>query len=465
MKRSISVTALFLSFIMLLSLCGCGKTADAEPSDQTAEATDAADGSGFTYTVEDGKAEITGYTGSETEVEIPSEIDGVKVTSIKDSAFWGNKVFKGVIIPNGISNIGSWAFNDCIALESVTLPSSINTLNERTFSGCSSLSSITIPSSVTEIGPSAFIDCSSLKSVDIPNGVTKIGEDAFNGCTSLTDIELPNGLTEISKYALGKCSTLKSVTIPSGVKTIGESAFFGCSSLESVLIPASVNEIKNYAFTDCASLDKVSLPDGIKDISPYTFANCSSLKSITLPSSLKSIGDYAFKNCVSLSSITIPEGAKDISSTAFSGCDNLKKTTEKDASKPSGGEKSGSDTGRVDFEAFSINVPKGVMYKSNGDHNGNQIVTFYDKYNYERGKEKGYEDFGRLFIIHVSPTRETSLELDEKLPKSKWLGNYNGYYLVADYPTDVQWDMSDSDAESSYKDLKSGIDDMLDSIE
>ena len=85
-----------------------------------------------------------------------------------------------VVIPNGVTSIGKYAFWGCSSLTSVTIPDSVKSIGDSAFWGCSSLESVTIPNSVTSIGENAFYKCSSLTSVTIPNSVKSIGDSAFS---------------------------------------------------------------------------------------------------------------------------------------------------------------------------------------------------------------------------------------------------------------------------------------------
>ena len=212
----------------------------------------------FWYEIlEDGTAEITGYTGSATELEIPSEISGYTVTSIGDSAFEWCYRLTSITIPNTVTKIGSYAFSDCNSLTNVTIPDGVTTIGDCAFEWCCSLTSITIPNTVTTIGDCAFYCCCSLTSITIPNTVTKIGSYAFSDCNSLTNVTIPDGVTTIGEGAFSGCDSLTNVTIPDGVTTIGDEAFYTCSSLTSVTIPNSVTSIGNGAFYDCTGLKDV----------------------------------------------------------------------------------------------------------------------------------------------------------------------------------------------------------------
>ena len=199
------------------------------------------------------------------------------------------KEFKGrqanVVIPDGVTKIGDYAF-----------------------SCCSSLTSVTIPDSVTSIGNDAFFNCIGLTSITIPDSVMKIGDYAFYGCSGLTSVTIPDSVAKIGDYAFRNCSRLTSVTIPDSVTSIGWSAFSGCSSLTSVTIGNSVTSIGESAFSDCSSLTSVTIPDSVKKISFWAFRGCSSLTSVTVGGSVKTIEWGAFDGCINLKNVTLKNG-------------------------------------------------------------------------------------------------------------------------------------------------------------
>jgi hypothetical protein len=119
---------------------------------------------------------------------------------------------KEIVIENGVTNIGKYAFLNCRSLTSVTIPNSVTKIGSYAFYNCSSLTSVTIPNSVTSIGSAAFRNCSSLTSVTIPNSVTSIGSAAFRNCSSLTSVTIPNSVTSIGEQAFYRCKSLISIT-------------------------------------------------------------------------------------------------------------------------------------------------------------------------------------------------------------------------------------------------------------
>ncbi|MCI5669357.1 MAG: leucine-rich repeat domain-containing protein [Oscillospiraceae bacterium] len=158
------------------------------------------------------------------------------------------------------------------------IPDGVTEIGTSAFSHCSGLTSVSIPDSVTEIGSDAFRDCTGLTSITIPDSVTKIGIYAFSGCTSLTNVAIPNGISEIINWTFMDCRELTSITIPNSVTYIGFCAFAECERLTSISIPDSVTYIGDLAFVDCSRLTNVIIPDSVTEIGYRAFADCENIK-------------------------------------------------------------------------------------------------------------------------------------------------------------------------------------------
>lgn len=220
------------------------------------------------------------------------------LTSIGEHAF-DNAIFPSISIPNNVSSIGNWAFSNS-TLPRVTVPGKVTTIGEGVFYYCTELADVTLPNTLTSIGPQVFEGCESLRSIDIPNGVTTIGDSAFME------------------------SGLRKITIPSGVTSLGYGVFYGCTSLKEAVISSNVLTMDGQVFSNCSGLTSVTLPDKLKSIEFYTFFGCSSLPSITIPSSVETIDYGAFQDCISLKEVVLPGGVTAIMDCAFSGCRGLK---------------------------------------------------------------------------------------------------------------------------------------------
>ena len=99
----------------------------------------------FLYTTDGNHATITGYTGTDTQLVIPSVIDGYTVTAIADNAFSSHTELESVIVSNGIEKLGWFAFQGCNKLSELTVSASIQSIGYSAFSGVSDRFTIYCP--------------------------------------------------------------------------------------------------------------------------------------------------------------------------------------------------------------------------------------------------------------------------------------------------------------------------------
>ena len=322
--------------------------------------------------LDDGTVEITGYNGKAEKLTIPNMLNGKKVTSIDNRAFYLCNSLISIIIPDSVEKISVNPFAYCRTLKSIFVSSehpyffAIDGVLFRKADSClisypkgREYTTYNIPQGITAIESSAFYDCKFLTRVTIPDSVTSIGDCAFSLCDSLTSITIPDSVEQIGTNPFTVCSALKSIsvspehpyfatidgvlfrkadkalisypagissstyTIPQGITAIGDSAFYYCDSLTSVSIPDSVTSIGDNAFYFCESLTSVTIPDSVTAIGDSAFSYCDSLTSVSIPDSVTAIGDEAFYSCSSLTSVNIPDSVTSIGDRAFSYCDSL----------------------------------------------------------------------------------------------------------------------------------------------
>ena len=266
-----------------------------------------------------------------TNVTIPGT-----VTTVEDEAFQSCTSLVSVSIPASVNSIGLQVFADCSSLTAINVDaqnSSYSSVDGVLFNKGSTIlvefpagvgGSITISNSVTDIGDYAFYDCVNLSSVIVPDSVTRVGNLAFAGCRALTNIVLGNGVTSIGNYAFGICG-VTSVNIPGSVANIGENAFAGCAGLTNVIISNGVSNIGSGAFSD-SGLISITIPGSVTNIASEAFYGCYSLADVTLGDGLAYIGVSAFSDCA-MTNVTIPGSVTNIDNGAFEYCTELKNAT------------------------------------------------------------------------------------------------------------------------------------------
>ena len=291
--------------------------------------------------------------------KITSVVINEGVTSIGEYAFHSHAKIRSVEISNSVTSIGTYAFGDCTALTSINIPASVTSIVVFAFINDKSLTEITVdadnpnyssvdgvlfnkeqtklilhpagstrtqytvPDGVTALETHAFRKCTNLTSITLPNNLTKFGSSTFAGCTGLTSITLPSTLTNLGSSTFEDCTGLTSIEIPEGITGIGDYVFKGCTGLTSVTLPNTVTRIGKYAFQDCKKIPSIEIPEDVNSIGNYAFANCSTLTTIVIPEKVISIGDDTFYRCIALTSVTMGDSVTSIGQSAFSGCQKL----------------------------------------------------------------------------------------------------------------------------------------------
>ena len=308
-----------------------------------------------------------------------------------------------LIIPDGVSYIGNFAFYGCNGLTKVVIPNTVTSIGNQAFYNCSNLVDVKLPKNLTILGNSAFYNCSSLVSVEIPGKLTNIDNYAFQGCTRLTDVVINDGVTSIGDNAFSGCTNLTSLTIPHSVTSIGSNAFKDCTYIsnlyydaqvkfnisilenlvyvENVVLGDSVTDISDGLFRGIINLKSIEMK-GVTSIVNDQFHGCSNLTRVVLGNNLTNIGQYAFQgctrlidfylpnyslldnfnhglffNCASLPRIIIPGSITSIGQDTFVYCRNLCEIVAKPAIAP---------TFPSDFNPFQGICPNGTLYVPQG---------------------------------------------------------------------------------------------------
>lgn len=265
----------------------------------------------------EGECAITGMGSFEgSELVIPAEIDGLKVTEIKAKAFFECAAIKSVIVPYGVKCIGEEAFRKCTGLVSVKLPATLEKIDKSAFHACSALTEVIVPKSVTVVEYMAFALCDKLEHAYLPKGLKTIGNFAFE-YSGLKEIGIPGGVRELGWGVFRNCKQLSAVAIGDGVYSISTECFKDCGALESIVFPESVKRLSN-SFTYCWKLTKVKMPSKLYHLSG-TFFSCPKLEAITVPEGITNIDD-AFTNCEHLKSISLPSTISSLEDNCFEGC-------------------------------------------------------------------------------------------------------------------------------------------------
>lgn len=265
---------------------------------------------GFEYYISNGSVTIQTYSGNDTDLIVPSTINGYPVNCISGQAFKNCTNLRSIYIPSSVTSMGCGLFPGCTNLVSIKVDKSNPVFDSR--NNCNA---------IIDSSKNALVQ--GCANTVIPNDVNSIIAYAFYGCKGISSFNVPSHIKEIGMQAFGNCENLSNVTIPYGITAIAESTFSGCTNLVSVYLPETLTEIQNNAFYKCTKLKNIDIPDNVNFIEGGAFDSCVSLKSISIPKCLTKLEHYVFKNCTGLKSVIIHKDVKSIGYAAFGNCTGL----------------------------------------------------------------------------------------------------------------------------------------------
>lgn len=264
----------------------------------------------FTYSETDGEVTITKYTGSETSVTVPAQIDGMNVVAIADNAFKNNTTITSVTFSDGIKRIESTVFYGCTALKQINFPNTLEWMGRWNFDGCDALESISLnQDSELELDAYAFAGADNLKSVTLIGNKTALSSSTFSSCSALETVTFGSRVWE--KYdgngGLSGCPNLKiiSVSVSNPYFTVKENVLYNEDMTVLLCYPAAMEGTE---FT---------IPDSVQELPSYTFWGSKYLQKIICGSGLTKIGRYAGYENYSISIVEIPPTVTEIGDNSF----------------------------------------------------------------------------------------------------------------------------------------------------
>lgn len=240
---------------------------------------------------------------------------------------------KKVVIDEGVTYIGNWAFYR-ICVDELTIPEGVTETGYFCIRFSPTLKTVNLPNSLEILDDFGISRNQVLQTVNFGNSLKTIGFAGLQSNPNLLQVTLPDSCTEIGTImhesysyvganngALGVmdgCRSLESVDLGS-VTRIPQRAFLNCESLKSVIIPNTVTSIDVYAFRGCTSLETVEFEENstCTVLEAFSFGFCSSLKSITGGTALKNINLNALNSSFAIETFEFSDANETFSDNLF----------------------------------------------------------------------------------------------------------------------------------------------------
>lgn len=284
---------------------------------------------------------------SEYELSIIILSDNIEVS---ESAFEGIRGIKRVILEEGITSIGAYAFRNS-NIEELHVPSTLKTIELKAFEE-SDISKIYINSleswididfdlesnpislrsslikdgeeineisliGINNIKPYSFEHYSKLEKLSLSGDIDTINMKSFYECTNLSCVEIDGKVRLIDYYAFARCENLKQFSFNILIEEIGDNAFEN-TSIEEINFSSSLKRIGKFSFAQNMSLTRIVINSDIENIEYKAFYQCNQLDEVLINGNVRRIEAEAFSYCSKLSKFTFKDGLEEIGNGAFS---------------------------------------------------------------------------------------------------------------------------------------------------
>ena len=187
-------------------------------------------------------------------------------TNYAHHLYIGGEEILNLVIPEGVTSIGQYAFRGCNQMANVTLPSTLQSIGFGAFEDCNSIGRTRFTGTAAQWCQIDFAEPSS--------NPINFSRNFFLGNKRVTDLVIPAGATEIKPYAFYRCNSLTSVTMSDDIQTIGMFAFESCDNLTTVNFSSNITYIDMSAFRSCGNVRRFDLPESLEAIDSWAFWDC-----------------------------------------------------------------------------------------------------------------------------------------------------------------------------------------------
>lgn len=269
-----------------------------------------------------GGIRITKYTGTSVDVKIPDTIGGKKVVSLRNMDFGGlHSQIESVHIPAGVTELNTdrtlFIFSDrfrefTVDEDNTDFYSKDGVLYSKDnvllmYPCAKEAESFSIPEGVTAIGEYAFNNAAKLKSVAVPESVKELRKGAFNNCESLDEVNIPSGITELTHYVFGGCGRLSKLVIPEEITEISGLAFAYSDWVDENADENGLVVVNGTLIDGSNAKGDITIPETVRRIADYAFDYNHELVNVVIPASVTEIGEMAFIDCDALRRVTLPD--------------------------------------------------------------------------------------------------------------------------------------------------------------